>query len=165
MLLRFRSNFNKINNRFKENFRLLFGGGKAQIELTYEEESDVQEDEDRDNSFTGIDIAVAPPGKNPRHIGLLSGGEKALTSLALLLSIIQVQRPPFLVLDEVDAALDEVNSFRFAEALEKMAEFTQCIVITHNRETMGKADVLYGVAMGTNGASDIYSVKMEDVAC
>lgn len=165
MLLRFRSNFNEINNRFKENFRLLFGGGKAQIELTYEEESDVQEDEDRDNSFTGIDIAVAPPGKNPRHIGLLSGGEKALTSLALLLSIIQVQRPPFLVLDEVDAALDEVNSFRFAEALEKMAEFTQCIVITHNRETMGKADVLYGVAMGTNGASDIYSVKMEDVAC
>lgn len=143
----FARQFERINASFQSFFIELFGGGEANITQTDE----------------GIDITAAPGRKRARHISLLSGGERALTSLALLLAILDAQEPPFIVLDEVDAALDEANSRRFAVLLQHRANATQCIVITHNRETMTAANVLYGVTMHTDGISRIYSLDMQDV--
>jgi len=153
----FRAKFAAIQQGFTKYFQELFDGGTAQlqiIETTPDEESGEEQ-----TSVAGIDISVHPPGKKLQHIGALSGGEKALTSLALLLAIIHVQKPPFLVLDEVDAALDEANSYRFAKVLHTIRATTQVIVVTHNRETMGSAGVLYGITMGKDGASQMYSVN------
>lgn len=144
----FARQFDHINTSFRSFFTDLFGGGEANL---------IQ-------SVEGIDITVAPPRKRARHISLLSGGERALTSLALLLAILQAQEPPFIVLDEVDAALDEANSRRFATLLKEQSHTTQSIVISHNRETMAAANVLYGVTMHTDGVSTLYSVKIEDIA-
>lgn len=144
----FARQFEQINASFRSFFTDLFGGGEANL---------VQ-------SAEGIDITVAPPRKRARHISLLSGGERALTSLALLLAILQAQEPPFIVLDEVDAALDEANSRRFATLLKDQSHTTQSIVISHNRETMAAANVLYGVTMHADGVSTLYSVKIEDIA-
>lgn len=144
----FEQRFDVIQNSFSQHFVSLFGGGKAQLAAIPE----------------GIEITVAPPGKRTRHVALLSGGEKALTSLALLFAILEAQQPPFLVLDEVDAALDEANSRRFVEALKAKSLTTQCIVISHNREMFAAADVLYGVTMGADSVSKVYSVKLENVA-
>ncbi|HSX25087.1 MAG TPA: AAA family ATPase, partial [Candidatus Andersenbacteria bacterium] len=108
------------------------------------------------------EISVIPPGKRARHITLLSGGERALTSIALLFAILDTQQPPFIVLDEVDAALDEANSHRFAQLLREHSNSTQSIVISHNRETMSQSDLLYGVTMHKNGISTVYSVKIMD---
>lgn len=140
--------FTVIARTFAEYVQHLFGGGKASLTVTAE---------------GGVEISVTPPGKRPRHVHSLSGGEKALTSLALLLAILEAQRPPFIVLDEVDAALDEANSRRFAEIVRAKSLQTQVVLITHNRETMGQADILYGVTMQRDGVSKVYSVKLSDV--
>lgn len=147
-----RDTFNRQLQQITANFQVffteLFGGGDAAI--TQDEE--------------GVHVTVAPPRKRARHISLLSGGERALTSLALLLAVLQAQEPPFIVLDEVDAALDEANSRRFAQLLKKQAHTTQSIVISHNRETMAAANALYGVTMHSDGVSTLYSVKIEDIS-
>lgn len=143
----FSHQFKMIAAAFGDYFVRLFGGGKAMLEMTME----------------GVDIVVQLPGKKSRHIQLLSGGEKALTALALLFSVLTAQKPPFLVLDEVDAALDEANADRFARLLRELSSRTQCIVITHNRATMGYAHTLYGVTMSEPGISKVYSLKLQDV--
>ena len=144
----FHRQFEQIAVSFRSFFIELFGGGDAKLTSTDE----------------GIDITIIPPRKRARHISLLSGGERALTSLALLLAVLDAQEPPFIVLDEVDAALDEANSKRFAQLLRSRAHATQSIVISHNRETMAAADALYGVTMHAEGISTLYSVKLEDLA-
>lgn len=147
MQQQFAKQFTVIQKSFGNIFMQLFDGGAAQILHTEE----------------GVEIAVTPPGKRSRHVSLLSGGERALTSLALLMAILEAQNPPFLVLDEVDAALDEANSHRFAQLLHKQCTHTQCLVVTHNREVMSVADVLYGVTMAQEGISSVYSVQLSDI--
>jgi chromosome segregation protein len=117
-----------------------------------------------DDGVVGIDIQATPPGKKLKSLNLLSGGERALTSIALLSAIMAVNPAPFVVLDEVDAALDESNTLRFASILDDLSKNSQFIVVTHNRATMEKADILYGVTMGDDGVSNLLSVKLEDVA-
>ena len=166
MAAQFKEQFEAIRSAFQEHFHVLFGGGAADLQIVAPE-TDTRDDvaeADKSTPVSGVEILVHPPGKKPSHINLLSGGEKALTSLALLLAIVHVQQPPFVVLDEVDAALDEANSFRCAEMLQTLKTHTQCVVITHNRETMGQADVLYGITMQQDGISHVYSVKLEEIA-
>lgn len=177
---RFDAAFKKINQEFHQYFRTLFSGGKAELVLMQEvvqpvaagnSDDDDDEDEDvepvavtvrpKEKVITGIEIKATPPGKKLSSIAMLSGGERALTSIALLCAIISNNPSPFVVLDEVDAALDEANSQRFAAILEHLAKKNQFIVITHNRATMEKAQVLYGVTMGADGVSQLLSVKME----
>ncbi len=143
----FSTQFSIIQQAFSSYFSELFGGGKAFLQETQE----------------GIEIIAQPPHKKIRSVQLLSGGEKALSSLALLLAILEVQTPPFIVFDEVDAALDEANSERLVSILDQKATGTQCIVISHNRQTMAKAAVLYGVTMQPDGSSKVYSVRMQDI--
>ena len=144
----FTSQLAVIAAAFSEYFTRLFDGGTSSLTLTNE----------------GIEIFVQLPGKKARHVQLLSGGERALTALALLFAVLKVQKPPFLVLDEVDAALDEANADRFARLLRDVSYETQCIVITHNRATMGYAHTLYGVTMSEPGVSKVYSLKLQEVS-
>ena len=111
----------------------------------------------------GVDIDVKLPNKRVRGLEMLSGGERALTSIALVSAIMAENPSPFVVLDEVDAALDESNTVRFASILEELSKLTQYIIITHNRATMEKADMLYGVTMGDDGVSNLLSVKLEEI--
>jgi chromosome segregation protein len=141
-----------VRVHFQELFRKLFGGGQADIIL--EDESDVLE--------SGIEITARPPGKELRKISLLSGGEKALTAVALLLAIFRSRPSPFCLLDEVDAAMDEANTHRLATALADFSDRSQFIVITHKKRTMAVADVLYGVTMQESGVSKQVSVRFED---
>jgi len=160
----------KVNASFSEYFALMFGGGGAR--LTLEVEDDVEESEDPEESYDegmmkekarpGIEIAVNLPKKKIRSLMQLSGGERALTSIALIFAMSQVNPPPFLILDETDAALDEANSRRYGDMMENLAKKSQLIVITHNRETMTRASVLYGVTMGADGVSKLLSVKFEE---
>ncbi len=170
-----RAVFNKINKEFERYFKLLFGGGTcALVKLTREEVENVDEAIDGETKtnalykhldpIVGVDIQATPPGKRLKALNLLSGGERALTSIALVCAIMAVNPAPFVVLDEVDAALDEANTVRFAAILDELARTSQFIVITHNRATMEKADVLYGVTMGSEGISSLLSVHLEDVA-
>ena len=117
---------------------------------------------DKEPSLIGIEIQASPPGKHIKDINILSGGERALTSVGLICAILAYSPSPFVVLDEVDAALDEFNSIRFAEIMDKLSDRTQFIVITHNRATMHKAQVLYGVTMGDDGVSRLLSIKLDD---
>jgi chromosome segregation protein len=141
----------KIN--FQALFRKLFGGGQADIVL--EENVDVLE--------SGIDIVARPPGKELRNISLMSGGEKTMTCVALLLSIFQYRPSPFCVLDEVDAALDEANIERFSGVLREFLSWTQFIVVSHSKKTMTCASTLYGVTMQESGVSKRVAVRFEDV--
>lgn len=147
----FKEKFQKINRNFNEVFIELFGGGKAELKL--EDEENILE--------CGIEIAVEPPGKKLQNMMLLSGGEKALTAIALLFAILKINPAPFCVLDEIEAALDDVNVYRYAEYLKKFAQDTQFLVITHRKGTMEVADTIYGVTMEENGISKLLSMKLK----
>jgi chromosome segregation protein len=148
--LKFDEAFKVINENFSITFTKLFGGGQAFMKLTDAENS----------NESGIDIVASPPGKKLQNILLLSGGEKALTALSLLVGIFQFQPAPFCILDEVDAPLDETNVGRFAKLIHEMSATTQFVVITHSKRTMAQADVIYGVTMQEPGVSKIVSVNL-----
>ncbi len=157
--------FQLLKREFSAYFKKLFGGGEAELlevapEAMTDEEGNIISQPDPDAAPVGIDIQATPPGKRLKSIALLSGGERALTSIALICAIMATNPSPFIVLDEVDAALDESNSRKYAEILETLADRTQFVVITHNRATMHKAHILYGVTMGDDGVSQILSVKL-----
>lgn len=150
---RFKSTFNQVASSFKSIFPVVFGGGKARLELT--EPNNLLE--------TGIEIIAQPPGKKQQRLSLLSGGERALTAITLLFAMLQVNPVPFCVLDEVEAALDDANVTRFAQFLLKYDMKTQFIVITHRRGTMRQADQLYGVVMQESGVSQVLSVSLKEM--
>lgn len=152
MKRRFEETFNAIRDEFETVFQQLFGGGRAQLKLTNPE----------DLLATGVEIIAQPPGKKLQNLSLLSGGERALTAIALLFSILIVRPVPFCVLDEVEAALDEANVHRFSQYLKRFSEQTQFIVITHRKGTMESADVLYGITMQESGVSKLVSVRLDD---
>lgn len=183
---RFDSEFKIISEKFNEYFKILFNGGQAKIYPIKEEPLDLQqsqEQEDKDSNnlqssknlkkikylkkynavgLSGIDILAVPPGKKISSVNMLSGGERALTAIALICAIISANPSPFVVLDEVDAALDEANSERLARILDDLSDKTQFIAITHNRATMKIANILYGVSMGSDGVSKLLSIKLDD---
>lgn len=148
---RFAETFELVNEKFKEVFPRLFCGGKAELKLTNED----------DMLETGLDIIVQPPGKKLQNVSLLSGGEKALTAVALIFSIFLIKPSPFCLLDEVDAPLDDANIGRFNEMIREMSAFSQFILITHSKTTMAVADTLYGVTMEEPGVSKLVSVKLQ----
>ena len=150
---KFMESFKQIQEEFDKVFKELFNGGKAELKLT--NPNDVLE--------TGIDIVALPPGKKLQHISLLSGGEKTLTAISLLFAILNTRPVPFCILDEVEAALDEVNVDTFGKYLTKVKDKTQFIVITHKKKTMEYADILYGITMQESGVSKLVSVKLEDI--
>lgn len=152
MSKRFSHTFYQIQGQFNSVFQALFGGGRADLILTNPD----------DLLNTGVDIVAQPPGKKLQNLGLLSGGERALTAIALLFSILKIRPVPFCILDEVEAALDEANVFRFSTYLKQFSKETQFIVITHRKGTMEGADVLYGVTMQESGVSKLVSVRLED---
>lgn len=177
----FAANFSRISDDFGRYFKILFNGGMGKlnrIKQKIDEHSDEVEGgelEEREAEPTSlasrfeeerylIEISASPPGKRIKGMHMLSGGEKALTAIALVMAIISNQPSPFIVLDEVDAALDESNAIRFAAILDELSTKTQFIVVTHNRYTMERADTLYGVTMGEDGASQLLSVKLSDIA-
>lgn len=173
----FSESFHRIGEHFEHFFKILFGGGFAKLVKTSEPilsaTTAVSEDDEDDESEAkpaanvperiGIEIQATPPGKRLKSINMLSGGERALTSLALVCAIIANNPAPFVILDEVEAALDEANSAKLAEILDQLTTKTQFIVITHNRTTMHQANILYGVTMGEDGSSRVLSLKLEDV--
>jgi chromosome segregation ATPase len=183
----FEETFKKINHEFAKYFKIIFGGGNADLAkvkvearrsargvLVVSEENlesaEKSEDEEEEIEIegekpkeVGIEIKACPPGKRISNLNMLSGGERALTSQALLFAIISNNPPPFTVMDEVEAALDEANSKRFGRILQELSHQTQFILISHNRETMRQASVLYGVTMGSDGVSKILSVKLDQV--
>jgi chromosome segregation protein len=147
----FQDTFEEVAGRFEGYFTRLFGGGTARLVLT----------EPQDLSATGIEIVAQPPGRRRQTLALLSGGERSLTAVALIFALLDVSAPPFCILDEVDAMLDEQNVRRFREALEELAKETQFIVITHNRRTIEAADRIYGVSMGNDSVSQVVSLQLE----
>lgn len=182
--------FESINEKFQLYFKVLFGGGSCSLiklkkddedgtdvtpergihdlidgieEELSESEEILKRFEERKDTVAGIDIQATPPGKKLKSLHSLSGGERALTSIALLSAIMATNPSPFVVLDEVDAALDEANTVRFANILGELQKLTQFIVVTHNRATMERGDLLYGVTMGDDGISNLLSVSMEEV--
>ncbi len=176
----FKNSFKQINEEFNNYFRLMFGGGKARLKLeVYKpraEENNVEEISPEDGESepertpeqeenrelkAGIEIDLSVPRKGIKGIDMLSGGERSLVSMAALFALIAVSPPPFLVLDEIDAALDEENARRFAELIKEFSKKTQFILVTHNRATMEAADILYGVTMGEDGVSKVLSLKLE----
>ena len=156
MLTQFDQGFTTINENFQRIFKELFGGGRAMLQIDYTNVEDRLE--------AGIEIVAEPPGKKLQKLSLLSGGEKALTAIAILFSILKLRPMPFCVLDEIEAALDEANVDRFARYLKKFSQDTQFIVITHRKPTMELADALFGVTMQEKGVSKMVSVKLSDVA-
>jgi len=183
----FKEGINKINKQFQNFFALMFGGGGASLSITMEYKKPKKDDEsiedievalsatrrgsgmdeevedENDLDFErGIEINVNLPHKKVKDLHMLSGGERSLTSIALLFAITQVNPPPFLVLDETDAALDEANSRKYGDMLENLSKYSQLIVVTHNRETMSRATVLYGVTMSSEGISKLLSIHLED---
>ncbi len=172
----FESAWSEVNREFGRYFRIIFGGGSASLakipvhRLSHslaKNLDDVAEEQGSGGEGTaleiGIDIAVSPPGKRISNLSMLSGGERSLVALALLFAVISHNPPPFAVLDEVEAALDEANSKRFGDLLSELSKRTQFIAITHNRETMRKAAILYGITMGDDGVSKVLSLRLEDV--
>ena len=149
---RFRTTFAALETAFSTRFEQLFGGGFAKLSMT----------DPSDLGSTGIEIVARPPGKKAQALAMLSGGERALTAVALLFAMLEVRPVPFCVLDEVDAALDEANIGRFAEALRSLAHQTQFIVITHNRGTIEAADALYGVTVGDDSVSRVISLRLDE---
>lgn len=177
--MEFRSGILKINDEFNKYFTLMFGGGRAELmvvkEMKRKKKSDLEElggmlgdeidpesMELEDSGPEGLDVNVSLPRKKIKGLMMLSGGERALTSIALLFAISQVNPPPFIILDETDAALDEANSRKYGDMIEDLSKHSQLILITHNRETMSRAGVLYGVTMGSDGASRLLSIQFEE---
>ncbi len=170
----FKTSFRAISDAFNEYFKLMFGGGKARLVLeekvkppmiigeegAEEESSSAEAAEDKEEEL-GVSIDLSLPRKKITGVGMLSGGEKTLVSLAALFALISISPPPFLVLDEIDAALDEENARRFSDLIKQFSTKTQFIVVTHNRSTMEAADVLYGITMGDDGVSKVLSLKLE----
>ena len=148
----FNQTFNSVNSEFQSMFKKLFGGGSAKLVLT--DEDDVLE--------SGIEIIARPPGKKLQSISLLSGGERTMTAVALLFSLFKVKPSPFCVLDELDAALDDSNISRFVETLKSFVSDSQFVIITHNRQTIAQAAVIYGVTMEKRGISKIVSMQFSD---
>jgi len=178
----FASTFEEINKEFTKYFRIIFGGGNASLKKvevrkrSYKNKDEVEggadeadempeenEEERKEKAEIGIDISASPPGKKISNLSMLSGGERSLTSLALLFAIISHNPPPFAVLDEVEAALDEANSKRFGRIIQELSNHTQFVIITHNRETMRQASMMYGVTMGDEGISKLLSVRLDQV--
>ena len=183
----FKSGILKINAEFHKYFTLMFGGGKAELtvvkEMKRRKKSDLAElndtlanresagmlglsdEEDLEEAGPeGLDVSVSLPKKKIKGLVMLSGGERALTSIALLFAISQVNPPPFIILDETDAALDEANSKKYGDMIENLSKHSQLILITHNRETMSRAGIIYGVTMGADGASKLLSIAFEEAA-
>lgn len=168
----FAEGLQKVNSSFGEFFGLMFGGGGARLVLEEIQAPGVDDEEDEEyeeelpkkkaNQKPGIEIAVNLPKKRVQALMQLSGGERALTSIALIFAMSQVNPPPFLILDETDAALDEANSRRYGDMIHSLSSKSQLIVITHNRETMSRASILYGVTMGGDGISKLLSVKFDE---
>jgi chromosome segregation protein len=150
---RFKETFDEVNRRLGELFPKVFGGGHAYLELTGEDLLD-----------TGVTLMARPPGKRNASVHLLSGGEKALTAVALIFAIFQLNPSPVCMLDEVDAPLDDTNVLRFADLIREMAEEVQFVVITHNKLTMEMADYLMGVTMAEPGVSRLVTVDVEEAA-
>ncbi len=149
----FMKTFEIIKEEFSKTFKELFKGGKAVLKLT-----------DKENVLeTGIEIEAMPPGKTLKNISLLSGGEKTFTAISLLFAILKSRSVPFAILDEVEAALDEVNVNAFGEYIKKLKDKTQFILITHKKKTMEFADILYGITMQESGVSKLVSVKLEEL--
>lgn len=177
----FEKAFEQINKEFTKYFRTIFGGGNAYLtkikiplrgayeEKNNENQENIEEVENEEEKKEekryeiGIDIYACPPGKKIANLPMLSGGERSLTALALLFAVISYNPPPFAILDEVEAALDEANSRRFGKILQDLSDSTQFIAITHNRETMRQSALLYGVTMGEDGISKLLSVKIDQV--
>lgn len=158
---KFRAGMEHINASFNEFFKTLFSGGSAELSVINVPLGKA-EDEEMQEYELGVDMKVHLPNKKVSSLSMLSGGERSLTSIALLFAMSQVAPPPFIILDETDAALDEANSKRYGDMVEKLAEHSQLIVITHNRETMSRSGILYGVTMGDDGASRLLSVSLEE---
>ncbi|HEU0027387.1 MAG TPA: chromosome segregation protein SMC [Ktedonobacterales bacterium] len=174
MRRQFVETFHAVNERFQRHFTTLFSGGAARLELTAprREQSDDDDEEaaapeepaiPRKTSFGGVEVYVQIPGKRVQDLSLLSGGERAMVSAALLFALLETNPPPFCMLDEVDAALDEANVVRFCDILKQLAASTQFIVITHNRVTMTNADAIYGVSMGADSVSRVLSMRLAEV--
>jgi len=185
--VKFDKEFKIISHNFEKYFKILFNGGAAKIVKVMEQDKEKTEQEEEEKisqektagmanmkrvkflqkhnatGLAGIEIQATPPGKKIASITMLSGGERALTAIALICAIISANPSPFVVLDEVDAALDEANSERLAKILEELSHKTQFIAITHNRATMRRSAILYGVTMGDDGASQLLSIKLDDV--
>jgi len=171
--IRFTEGLKQINVALHDFFQKLFGGGEAKLRIEephrpsrqgLDVEDGDEEDEmvEEEELYAGLSISVSLPRKKIRGLEVLSGGERALTSIALIFSMTQVNPPPFLILDETDAALDEANSKRYADMIKELGQKSQLIVITHNRATMAAAGELYGVTMGHDGVSKLLSVKLEE---
>jgi chromosome segregation protein len=174
----FREGVGRINKQFSDFFRLMFGGGVAElmvvkIEKRKRKDTDIDlsdipggaiADEEEGDDEEGVDVSVSLPHKKIKGLQMLSGGERALTSIALLFAISQVNPPPFMVLDETDAALDEANSRKYGDMIEQLARHSQLMVITHNRETMSRATTLYGVTMGSDAVSKTLSISFDEAA-
>ncbi|MDP3052219.1 MAG: hypothetical protein Q8N42_01795, partial [bacterium] len=187
----FKNGLGKINEEFQGFFEVMFGGGEAELKIVaaperkQEENEEVPAEEDLSSDLSakalasaeapseseeakeeeteeGLDVKVDLPRKRIKSLDSLSGGERALTSIALLFALSQVNPPPFLILDETDAALDEANSQKYARMLKDLSNRTQLILVTHNRETMKQAGILYGVTIGSSGVSQILSIKFEE---
>jgi chromosome segregation protein len=147
----FTATFQQVAKEFQRYFKALFGGGEAQLLLT-----------NPDNMIdTGVDIAARPPGKRLQSLALLSGGERSLTAQALIFALLKISPTPFVIFDEVDAMLDEANVGRYREMLRELAERTQFIIITHNRNTVQVADTVYGITMGADSASQVIGLKLD----
>jgi chromosome segregation protein len=169
---KFKEGVELINKEFTKFFSLMFGGGSAFLSIVVEhkraskseDDEDIEEaEEEGELTFErGIEINVSMPHKKVKDLHMLSGGERSLTSIALLFAMSQVNPPPFLVLDETDAALDEANSRRYGDMLENLSDRSKLIVVTHNRETMSRAGVLYGITIGADGGSKLLSIKFDE---
>lgn len=160
----FVAGIDRISTEFNRFFTLMFGGGSAGLtRVTIKSRSDDGDDTESDElADEGVELSVALPNKRVKGLEMLSGGERALTSIALIFAMSQVNPPPFIILDETDAALDEANSRRYGDMIEALAERSQLILITHNRETMSRAGILYGITMGVDGVSKVLSVKFDE---
>lgn len=168
----FDTGLKKINKEFEKLFKTMFGGGEASLALTKEkgrkkpdtELLDEEYEEEEEDKEEGLDIKVSLPKKKIRDLMMLSGGERALTSIALIFAISQVNPPPFIILDETDAALDESNSKKYGDMVKELSKDSQLILITHNRETMSRAGIIYGVTMGSNGVSKLLSISFDEAS-